>query len=161
MVGCEGATVRVKVLGKGSFQNSSGLRDFAREMIERGFRDFRVDLSDCPLMDSTFMGTLAGIALKLRELPESAGLTVERANERNRDLLMNLGLDKLLTIAAEPVGEAGPVPGKLLASASPDKLEKAEAMLKAHEALVEAAPENIVKFKDVLDYLRQDLDRKL
>jgi hypothetical protein len=30
-------------------------------------------------------------------------------------------------------------------------------MLEAHEALCEAAPENILRFKDVLDFLRQDL----
>jgi hypothetical protein len=30
-------------------------------------------------------------------------------------------------------------------------------MLDAHEALCEAAPENLLRFKDVLDYLKQDL----
>jgi len=35
--------------------------------------------------------------------------------------------------------------------------EQAETMLEAHEALCEAAPENIFRFKDVLDFLRQDL----
>ena len=30
-------------------------------------------------------------------------------------------------------------------------------MLEAHEALVEADPENLTKFKDVLEYLKQDL----
>jgi hypothetical protein len=30
-------------------------------------------------------------------------------------------------------------------------------MLEAHEALCEAAPENSLRFKDVLDFLRQGL----
>jgi len=30
-------------------------------------------------------------------------------------------------------------------------------MLEAHEALVEAAPENEARFKDVLEYLKNDL----
>jgi hypothetical protein len=30
-------------------------------------------------------------------------------------------------------------------------------MLDAHEALCEAAPKNLSRFKDVLDYLKQDL----
>ena len=30
-------------------------------------------------------------------------------------------------------------------------------MLDAHEALCEAAPENFSRFKDVLEYLKQDL----
>jgi hypothetical protein len=37
------------------------------------------------------------------------------------------------------------------------KKEQAETMLEAHEALCEAAPENVFRFKDVLDFLRQDL----
>ena len=37
------------------------------------------------------------------------------------------------------------------------KKEQTETMLAAHEALCEAAPENIFRFKDVLDFLRQDL----
>ncbi len=32
-------------------------------------------------------------------------------------------------------------------------------MLEAHEALVEADPDNLTKFKDVLEYLKQDLHR--
>jgi hypothetical protein len=30
-------------------------------------------------------------------------------------------------------------------------------MIEAHEALVDAAPENLARFKDVLEYLKQDL----
>ena len=40
---------------------------------------------------------------------------------------------------------------------STGKHEQAETMLKAHEDLVNANPENAAKFKDVLEYLRQDL----
>jgi hypothetical protein len=52
--------------------------------------------------------------------------------------------------------EAAPVQ-QALPSESGDKTEQAKTMLEAHEALVEAAPENITKFKDVLEYLKQDL----
>ncbi len=40
------------------------------------------------------MGTLAGIALRLRELGQG-NLRVTNLNERNSDLLSNLGLDQL------------------------------------------------------------------
>jgi hypothetical protein len=36
------------------------------------------------------------------------------------------------------------------------KQEQAETILEAHEALCKAAPENIPRFKNVLDSLRQD-----
>jgi hypothetical protein len=38
-----------------------------------------------------------------------------------------------------------------------EKKKRAETMLEAHEALCKAAPENFSRFKDVLDYLKQDL----
>ena len=33
-------------------------------------------------------------------------------------------------------------------------------MLEAHEALCEAAPENLTRFKDVLEYLKHDLQQE-
>ena len=35
--------------------------------------------------------------------------------------------------------------------------DHAACMIEAHEALVDAAPENLARFKDVLEYLKQDL----
>ena len=42
-------------------------------------------------------------------------------------------------------------------SPADQKREEIETMVEAHEALSEAAPENVLRFKDVLDFLRQDL----
>ena len=67
-VGVRGPTVWVKVEGKGSFLNSGNLKEFAREMLDRGYREFVVDLADCAMMDSTFMGTMASVALRLKEI---------------------------------------------------------------------------------------------
>ena len=157
-VGFANKVVWVRVEGKGSFLNSSGLKEFAREMINRGHREFVVDVKNCPVMDSTFMGTLAGIALRLREIGQGA-LRVTNLNERNGDLLRNLGLDQLF---ATDLSGITPPPGNpqaqpIQSDAGPDRVAQAQTMLEAHEALVEAAPENLTKFKDVLEYLKQDL----
>jgi anti-anti-sigma factor len=158
LVGCAEKTVMIRVEGKGSFLNSTGLKEFAKEMTNRGYREFVIDLQKCPVMDSTFMGTLAGIALRLRELGQGR-LHVRNLNERNGDLLSNLGLDQLFTI--EGGGENGaagaPAPIQPLTPGPADKAERAKTMLEAHEACVEANPENAAKFKDVLEYLKQDL----
>lgn len=151
----------VRVEGKGSFLNSSGLKEFAREMINRGHREFVIDLANCPVMDSTFMGTMAGIALRLREIGQGT-LRVIHLNDRNGDLLSNLGLDQLFVIGMDdlPVaneGDAQTAPIETSGSTGSDRVEQAQTMLEAHEALVEASPENLTKFKDVLEYLKQDL----
>ena len=159
LVGVTNRAVHVKVEGKGSFLNSPALKEFSKEMLARGFRNFVVDLHRCSVMDSTFMGTLAGIALRLREFGNGR-LLVRNANERNSDLLKNLGLNNLFEIeAAVPAGraenhvEASPLESKH----STDRSDQASCMIEAHEALVDADPENLARFKDVLEYLKQDL----
>lgn len=154
LVGCANKVVRVKVEGKGSFLNSAGVKEFAKEMINRGHREFVVDLGNCPVMDSTFMGTLAGIALRLRELGQGS-LNVINLNERNGDLLCNLGLDQLFVLGKSDKADGVPADKPLEQPKDPTK--QAQTMLDAHEALVEADPENLPKFKDVLEYLKQDL----
>ena len=159
LVGTTNKIVWIKVQGKGSFLNSAGVKEFSKEMVNRGHREFVIDLRNCPVMDSTFMGTLAMIALRLREIGQGS-LHVINLNERNHELLTNLGLDQLFSMDACGVRPAGAVPSSTLAPApTSDHSAAAETMLEAHEALVEADPENLTKFKDVLEYLKQDLHR--
>jgi anti-anti-sigma factor len=144
--------------GKGSFQNSPALKEFSKQMLERGSRHFVVDLQNCPVMDSTFMGTLAGIALRLREHSDGS-LLVRNANERNSDLLSNLGLNNLFDVESKASETTSEVVGStpLAADRAVRRIDQAECMIEAHEALVNADPENLTRFKDVLEYLKQDL----
>ena len=159
LVGCNNKVVQIRVEGKGSFLNSGNLKEFAREMIGRGYFDFIVDLAHCPVIDSTFMGTLTGMAIQLQE-HETGHLSIINLNDRNRDLLCNLGLNQLFLIESESVTPHVAGNQKLLETTSDvDRLKQAQTMLEAHEALVEADPKNLIRFKDVLDYLRQDLQR--
>ena len=149
-VGVAGPSVWVRIEGRGTFQNSAGLKEFAAEMTRRGHRDFIVDLATCELMDSTFLGTLTGIALGL---PAGGKLTVIRANERNRGVMQNLGLDRIFAVL-----ESTPVaaPGRLEdAEANPPQTARREAIVQAHENLAAVNPENAIRFKDVLDFLQQ------
>jgi anti-sigma B factor antagonist len=148
-VGVDGPTVWVRVQGRGSFQNSTGLKEFAAEMAGRGHREFIVDLKDCELMDSTFMGTLAGIALKLGR---EGNLRVIRANNRCRSVLQNLGLDRVFTVEeAVPDAPAEPLHD---AEGHPPREAKRETIIEAHENLVAANPDNAVRFKDVIEFLQ-------
>jgi anti-sigma B factor antagonist len=158
-VGVRGPTVWVKVEGKGSFLNSGNLKEFAREMLDRGYREFVVDLADCAMMDSTFMGTMASVALRLKEIGHGH-LHIVHCGNRSQQLLSGLGLDQIFDIHSDGTG-APECEALEQASRSQTldsrKKEQTETILEAHEALCEAAPENIFRFKDVLDFLRQDL----
>ena len=104
LVSCADRIVWIRVEGNGSSRNSTALKDFAKEVIDRGAREFIVDLSNCPLMDSTFMGTLAGISLRLRELGEGS-LYVVNLNERNAESVCSLGLDQLFNVRVSATKE--------------------------------------------------------
>ncbi len=127
-------------------------------MIQRGYRDFVADLRDCELMDSTFMGTLAGVALRLREIGQG-GLRAVNVNERNTDLLSNLGLDQIFTVEGPgSATRAAPAELREAPAVQPGGEEQKQTVLEAHEALVEADSANESKFRDVLDFLRQELN---
>ena len=128
-------------------------------MVSRGYREFIIDLQNCAMMDSTFMGTMAGVALRLKELGHGH-LHIVHCGVRSFELLSGLGLDQIFDIQSN--GYSAPECTSLPENQhSPDqKREQAETMLTAHEALCQAAPENFLRFKDVLDYLKQDLHQK-
>ena len=153
LVGSLGRTVWLKVSGRGTFQNSPGVKEFVKQMIQRGHREFVVDLEACELMDSTFMGTLAGVALRLREIGQG-GLRTVNVNARNAALLENLGLDQLFAVET---GHPADAPATLRQAEPVPEKDAKETVLEAHEALIEADAHNAVKFKDVVDYLRQEL----
>jgi anti-sigma B factor antagonist len=159
-VGVNGDAVWVKVEGKGSFLNSGNLKEFTREMVNRGYREFVVDLENCAMMDSTFMGTMAGVALRLKELGHGH-LHVVHCGERSRNLLTGLGLDQIFDIHSN--GSAAPECENLEhenANGVADKKQVSANMLDAHQALCDAVPTNFSRFKDVLDYLKQDLHKE-
>ena len=163
-VGVNGSAVWVRVAGRGSFLNSGSLKEFAREMVNRGYREFVFDLEECVMMDSTFMGTMAGMALRLKELGEGS-LHVIHCGERSRELLSGLGLDQIFDIQVdgaeapqcEALTQTNGDPAEKLTTA---KREQVGTMIEAHEALCQAAPKNITRFKDVLEYLKQDLQHE-
>jgi hypothetical protein len=128
-------------------------------MLSRGYREFVVDLADCAMMDSTFMGTMARVALRLKELGHGH-LHIVHCGSRSQELLSGLGLDRIFDIHANGASspECGPLEQTLAAQSPEDRKKKqTETMLEAHQALCEAAQENSLRFKDVLDFLRQEL----
>jgi len=152
----------IRVSGKGSFQTSPQLRAFAEKMVEKNRTNVVVDLDDCPTMDSTFMGTLTGIALLLQGKP-GGRLQVINANTRNLQLLQDLGIDQILDL--DVTGEAWRVERKLVRehihqAVQTEPLSKKEqkiAVLTAHEALCKVNADNVPRFRDVIEYLKEEV----
>ncbi len=147
----------VRVHGRATFKIGPSFKQFGVVAVERGVRRFIVEMQDCVGMDSTFMGILAGMATTLKKT--DGEVILRNLSEKNLFLVKMLGLGHLVKIetAAQSVVEM-PAMGQLL-HVNGDKKQMTETMIAAHENLIEAAPDNIVKFKDVLAYLKEDLNR--
>lgn len=151
-----GSAVWMRIEGRGSFQNSPALKEFSLGMIEKGRRHFVVDLKNCPAMDSTFMGTLAGLAMRLRDTGDGSLWVVNR-NARNADLLAGLGLDALFSDQPLPCAEVAECSEAIHRAA--DKASTREVMHEAHDACIAVDPRNADKFRDVLDHLKDSAAR--
>lgn len=164
-VACTQNDVFVRVVGRGTFQNSQPLRRFALDRIEHGSNEFVVDLGDCQSMDSTFLGVLAGIGLRLKQT-EGGRIFVLNINTRNRDVVCTLGLDRLFCLdLTGPCPPSVPAPAEETFEQLPDSdvehlskplshQDTAGVMLDAHEDLVRVDERNEPKFRSVTELLR-------
>src|SRR5580698_5117147 len=110
----------VKVVGRGSFQNSGCLKAFYLQLLKEDVSRFVIDLGACTYLDSTFLGILLGLGLKLRENTNGA-LHILNASSRNLELLRNLGLDRLIQVSGGSLpGEGSSPSGKTAPLSPPD-----------------------------------------
>lgn len=146
----------VEVVGRGSFQNAGCLKSFYQELLKNDTRRFVIDLSKCTYLDSTFLGTLTGLGLALKE-KASGRLHILNAGPRNLELLQNLGLDRLFDIEIVTANFNKPAETHEIANGGHDKAREARDMIEAHQCLMDLDPRNVAKFKDVVAYLKEDL----
>lgn len=162
LVGQVGDAFWIRIDGRGCFQNSVYVRDVINLMLAQGIRIFIIDLDRCPMMDSTFMGTLTGAALNLTECGGGT-IAVVNANTRNQQLLSNLGLDSLLEVdedGSKWCEQKAQVVTALQAFESAvqvSKEEQAVHVLQAHQALCQANEANAMRFQDVIGFLQKDV----
>ncbi|MBQ9836081.1 MAG: STAS domain-containing protein [Akkermansia sp.] len=86
----------IRCTSRGSFINSPSLKSLADKYLDKGKSTIVVDLEVCPGVDSTFMGTLAGLARRC--LGSGGSLQVATPTQRTRAAMESLGLDMLLDI---------------------------------------------------------------
>lgn len=154
----------IRCEGKGSFMTSPLVKGFGDERILAGENCVVVDLAACSGMDSTFMGTLAGLANRLGA--RGGKLQIAEPGERNRHSLEDLGLDFLMEIEPEDAewrGRIGELRGQLRNPREvpkPGQTQRAHHVLEAHQELSAANDENARKFANVVTLLEAELAEK-
>jgi anti-sigma B factor antagonist len=151
----------VIVRGRGTFKAAPALKKFGLAAIEAGCTVLLLDMRDCVGMDSTFMGVIGGLAVKLRR-EKNGELATVNLSVKNRALLATLGLDRCVrTDGAESEFAAflGRMDATKLDSGAADRNVTTQTMLDAHHTLVDISSDNLAKFKDVIAYLQDEMQR--
>lgn len=152
----------VKISGRANFNSSIDFKTLLNELRAKGYDYFVLDLSECALMDSTFLGVLSGFGLKMMSPQgdeKARKIELLNPNPRITELLENLGVLHLFNVTQGPL--ANPNHCEIL-SPQPGQYTKEEttlACLEAHQTLIALNPENAAKFKEVTQFLAEDLKR--
>lgn len=149
----QGGLIWVRVYGRGNFKLGPTLKAFVVSAIQRGYHRLLVDLESCTMLDSTFMGVLAGLALHLKPLKGS--VQVVRLGTPLREALTTLGLQSLVGMPTEGV-PATPVLAQL--DPTPDLANSAAGILAAHQNLIAASPDNRPRFADLVTQLKDEIE---
>jgi anti-sigma B factor antagonist len=147
----------VQIHGKANYLNCNAFREFIGQMVDDGKGHIVLDFEHCKGMDSTFLGILAGTALELRKQTPAGVLILCKLGERNHELVCNLGLQNLLTIAEDIPDSPDSTAVDDFSALQNVKVTDAKKVLQAHENLVHADTDNAAKFQDVIAFLKNQV----
>ena len=152
----------IKVFGRANFEYAPVVRCLAKEIDEKNFKEISIDLAECIGMDSTFMGIIAMLGLKANKC--KAIMNIVNANKQNTDLLIGLGIDRLINFVKRDPGDKslGENAKELTCPATEyvdPKLKTAESVYEAHATLMDIDEGNVKKFEKVVEYAKADLDK--
>jgi len=148
----------VRVVGRANFACGPGFKRAVDELITERPTRLVLDLDQCQLMDSTFLGILTGGAERFHnETPRHSCIELSNANTRVRGLIESLGVSNLFELTSGTLELPEILQAKRLPLLGSTKVELKETSLVAHESLSLVSELNRVKFADITRTLRDDL----
>jgi anti-anti-sigma regulatory factor len=149
----------IKVIGRANFTFSPDFKALLMGLSQKGFDHFIIDLSECVLMDSTFLGVLAGFGMKLNPngAPTERGIELLNSNNRVAELLENLGAMHLFKMVTGTPHLPEDLKACTAEAVNATHEQITRTSLEAHQTLMAINPENVARFKDVAQFLAEDL----
>lgn len=147
----------VRVGGRATFSSSVDFKKLLQQLQADGCTKIILDLKECTLMDSTFLGVLAGAAMKCEAARKNGGaqsIDLFQASERILELLDNLGVLPLFAVLTE-----APQLGvfQRVGDGQASRLELNRACFEAHKTLMNMSPDNERRFKDATEFFEKNL----
>jgi anti-sigma B factor antagonist len=153
--------VCIKIVGRANVASSIDFKRLVTGLMDKNMICFVLDLSECLLMDSTFLGVLAGFGLKVStpqdDQRNDRSIELLNPNVRVRELLENLGVVHLFRLRLDPVEGMPPEAESETPCTEHPKEDVKRNCLEAHQTLMRLSAENALKFKDVAQFLTEDL----
>jgi anti-anti-sigma regulatory factor len=147
--------VAIRVRGRASMYNSHLVKRFIDRSVEEGKRRFAIDFSGCHSLDSTFLGTIKGIAQRLQALKSPGSIVFCGLAGRNLENVRNVGLDCLAILDCDLASEP-PSPDAVALEGPQVTREEFKALVtQAHQVLAED-PRVKGMFQDVNTFLGND-----
>lgn len=152
-----GSDAYIRVKGRASFTAGPALKQFGLRCIEQQCRRFILDLGACESADSTFIGVLAGLAMRLKK-QHDGDMLILNLSASLRDCFATLGLDQVAVCFA-----AGQCPDDVRATLAcacaplaptTDRRTTTDTVLEAHADLARLSDRNVAPFQDVMTFLR-------
>lgn len=130
------SSVVIKITGRADCNHTIQFIQILKGEIQRGYRSFILDLSECPLMDSTFLGSLSNEVEKV-QADASKAIQVELfdPSELILDNMENLGAMSLFNVLDT---EQSPATNftKVAVEKSTDRVTLLKTSIQAHETLL-------------------------
>ena len=161
LVCAEGTRVCIRIQGRADVSVSVGFKELLNGLLERKIDHYELELSGCRTMDSTFLGVLCGFARQCHESikrPDARPILFN-ANPRITELLESLGVDQMFVFERGNPVDPGPCVALPVNKEKPDPEELNTTALEAHQTLMSLNPDNIPKFKDLTEFLAEDLKK--
>ena len=148
----------VRIAGRANLTSSVDFKKLLQQLHDDGCTRIILDLSQCAMMDSTFLGVLARAARKCEEARKEGrrcAIELLHPSDRVLEMLENLDVVNLFTIVHD-APEFGAF--KRVEHGGTTRLELNRTCLEAHETLMNTNPDNERRFKDATEFLRRNLN---
>ena len=142
----------IRVSEKASYLNCGPLREFINDRYSSGQTNFVVDFEDCLSLDSTFLGMLVSLALKVKG---NGSLSLINLRNRNLETVQNLGIHKIAIVSSERYEDLLNL-SDINSNELDDKCSQ-ETILDAHRSLIELNKKNQKMFCDVVKFMERRL----
>jgi len=150
----------VEIYGPGNMNITPVLKDICYAMIYEGKSEIYINMKECTIVDSTFMGTLVNIQerFKARNI-KNGKLFVLNLNDDNKKLFSMVGIDRMI----ETIDKQLDIPDfemKTIDVCDVDREEKLRVVVEAHEKLIQLNEMNKEKFDNFLNIVKQEMNEE-